>query len=146
LKTSGEFIKGTSIRMSLAPDPLNELADDHYDVIEDAVLIVDVVEASPNGIGINSAGTGLNIRNYPNPFAGYTTIEYTLPFNGNVMLEIRNSLGMVVEILVNELQTSGKHSLKFDASVLPSGVYTASIRLSGKSDELIKTIKMVNNK
>jgi hypothetical protein len=45
LKTTAAFTKGNSIRLSLAPDPLNELADGLYDVIRDALLSVDVIEA-----------------------------------------------------------------------------------------------------
>ena len=61
-------------------------------------------------------------------------------------LEIRNALGVVVDVLVNEMQAAGRHTLKFEANILPQGVYTASIRLTGKNDDLFRTIKMVLNK
>jgi hypothetical protein len=143
MKTTSAFVKGSSFRITLAPDPLNELANDNYEVIGNVVLGVDVIEASSNGIVDPSAAEGILLRNYPNPFANFTTLDYTLPYNGNVTLEIRNSLGVTVNILVKEMQTRGKHHLNFDASNLPQGVYTASIRLTGKSDDMFKTIKIV---
>ncbi|MEI7724996.1 MAG: hypothetical protein WCK09_07810, partial [Bacteroidota bacterium] len=143
MKTTSAFVKGSSVRISLAPNLLNELANDHYEVIGNAILGVDVMEASPNGIADQSAAEGIKLRNYPNPFANFTTLDYTLPYNGNVMLEIRNSLGVMMSVLVNELQERGKHTLNFDAGNLAQGVYTASIRLTGKSDDLFKTIKIV---
>jgi hypothetical protein len=146
MKTTAAFTKGKSVRISLAPDPLNELADERYEVIGDAILGVDVVEASPTGISDHHGAQGITLRNYPNPFAQYTTLDYTIPFNGDVTLEIRNALGVVVDVLVNESQTAGRHTLTFDAHILPQGVYTASLRLSGNNDELFKTIKMVLNK
>ena len=146
LKTTAAFTNGASIRLVLAANPLNELADDYYDVIGNALLSVDVVEASPNGIALKPASQGITLQNYPNPFAGHTTIAYTLPFNGKVILEIHNTLGKTVEILMIETQQRGDHLLKFDATGLASGIYTATIRLSGTNDELIRTIKLVNNR
>jgi hypothetical protein len=58
---------------------------------------------------------------------------------------IRSLLGQTVKILVNESQSTGNHTLRFDANSLPAGVYTATIRLKGSSDELLRTIKLVNN-
>ena len=146
LKTTDAFTKWASIRLTLAADPLNELANNAYEVIGDAIISVDVVEASPNGIFDPSAGEGINIHNYPNPFANSTTISYTLPFNGNVILEIRNSMGETVKILTNEMQTTGDHSLKFDASSLSPGVYTATVKLSNNNNAVNRTIKLVISK
>ena len=79
-------------------------------------------------------------------FTGSTIITYSLPFEGNVTLEIHNLLGVVVKVLVNEIQTGGDHSLKYEAGDLMPGVYTATIRLSNNSEELVRTIKLVSNR
>jgi|GEM_PF-2641975 len=146
LATKETFIKGASIKLTLAPDPLNELADDQYEVIGDAIISVDVVEASPNAINDLSANEMLSIHNYPNPFVNITTITYFLPYNGNVNIEIRNTLGETVKVLTNEMQISGDHSLKFDATSLDPGVYTATITLSSKTNTVNKTIKLLYSK
>jgi hypothetical protein len=145
LKTTAAFTTGNSIRFALAANPLNELANGEYNVIGDAVLGVDVINAATTGINNLAAGQ-LTLGNYPNPFNGSTTITYTLPVAGKVTLEIRNLLGVVVKVLVNEVQAAGDHALKYDASTLVSGIYTATIRLSSSSDELVKTIKIVSKK
>jgi hypothetical protein len=62
-------------------------------------------------------------QNYPNPFNPTTKIEYTVPQEAKITLEIFDILGRTVETLVNDVQTAGKYSAKFDASKLTSGIY-----------------------
>ncbi|MCP4633405.1 MAG: T9SS type A sorting domain-containing protein [candidate division Zixibacteria bacterium] len=62
-------------------------------------------------------------QNYPNPFNATTTIEYTLPKETNVKLDIYNILGQKVEIVVDETQKAGYKSVQWDASKYSSGVY-----------------------
>jgi len=66
--------------------------------------------------------------NYPNPFNPTTQISYQLPKDEFVNLVVYNSLGQLISTLVNQHQTSGKYSVKFDATSLPSGVYIYKIQ------------------
>ena len=62
-------------------------------------------------------------QNYPNPFNPTTVISYQLPVSGNVTLKVYDLLGREVATLVNEYNPAGSHEVKFDGSVLPSGIY-----------------------
>jgi len=62
-------------------------------------------------------------QNFPNPFNPSTSISYQIPKDGFVNLVVYNILGQVVSTLVNEHQTIGKYSVRFNESNLPSGVY-----------------------
>jgi ligand-binding sensor domain-containing protein len=73
-------------------------------------------------------------QNYPNPFNPITTIEYNLPYNGKVTLKVYNLLGEEVTSVVNEEQIAGKHSVKFDGSSLPSGIYIYKLTAGNYSD------------
>ena len=77
-------------------------------------------------------------QNYPNPFNPSTQIEYHLPIAGNVSLNIYNMLGEIVVELDNGFKNSGSHSIIFNGSMLPSGVYFYQIR----SGDFVRTKKM----
>ncbi len=67
-------------------------------------------------------------QNYPNPFNPTTTIEYTLPVDGMVNLDIYNVLGQKIKTLYAGHQNAGQHSVMWDASnaageAVATGVY-----------------------
>lgn len=62
-------------------------------------------------------------QNYPNPFNPSTTIKYSVPEPAKVRIEIFNTLGQSIAVLVNEEQPAGFYSFEFNASKLASGVY-----------------------
>ena len=69
-------------------------------------------------------------QNYPNPFSAgalsgnpSTTISYVLPCESNVRLQIFNSLGEEVATLIDGSYGTGRHSVRFEASGLVSGIY-----------------------
>jgi hypothetical protein len=66
-------------------------------------------------------------QNYPNPFNPSTTIDYFLPSDGHIRLQVYNPLGQVIERLVDRQQQTGRHSVIFDGSKLSSGLYYYSI-------------------
>ncbi|MFZ1289512.1 MAG: T9SS type A sorting domain-containing protein [Melioribacteraceae bacterium] len=78
-------------------------------------------------------------QNYPNPFNPSTTISYTIPEAGFTKLSIYNSLGEVIQSLVNENQSAGRYSVNFIANNIPSGMYFYTI----SSGNFTQTNKMV---
>jgi hypothetical protein len=78
-------------------------------------------------------------QNYPNPFNPSTTITFTAPKTGHVTLKVFNTLGQVVATLVDDEYGAGTHEVRFDASVLSSGVYFYTL----KSNDFSATKKMM---
>ena len=132
------------IKLSLVDDPLNELADGSYNVINNAEIVVDIIMGYVTGI--NSIGTNgqLTLSNYPNPFKQTTNLVYRIPEEGKVTLEVYSLLGNKMKTVVNKRQESGEYQVKLDAAILQPGVYTAMLRLETDNDVLFKTIKIIN--
>ncbi|MEX2604220.1 MAG: T9SS type A sorting domain-containing protein [Gracilimonas sp.] len=85
------------------------------------------IEQTPVSNEVERIETPTQVRlnqNYPNPFNPTTKISFELPASDVVNLEVFNMLGQkVAEILTNTKLSSGEHTINFDASNLPSGVY-----------------------
>jgi WD40 repeat protein len=78
-------------------------------------------------------------QNYPNPFNPITRIEFNLLRTSKVSLKIFNALGEEVTTLLSASLFSGSHSIKWNASGLPSGVYFYRL----ETDGYVETRKMV---
>ena len=131
------------ISLSLEADPLNELADGDYKVIDNAVLVADVIHTSALGIA-NYSGDELTLANHPNPFKGTTNFVYSLPVEGKVILEIYDLVGNKVMTVVDEAQNAGEYIINLETNRLKPGVYTANLRLSNEDSKLVRTIKILS--
>ncbi len=60
-------------------------------------------------------------------------INYQLPKNSFVTLSVYDILGRQIATLVNEYRTAGTHSVTFDGTKLPSGVYFCKLAAPGVS-------------
>ena len=84
-------------------------------------------------------------QNYPNPFNPSTTIQYTIPEQSNVKIEIFNALGQRVNIIVNgELRQAGHHEVVWEGvdmngRTVSSGMYMYRIT----AGEFIDTKRMM---
>jgi hypothetical protein len=145
MKTAATFGSGQTIRISLASDILNELADGFAIPVNNAVLSTNIVEALTTGINEQYAQL-LTLVNHPNPFAGFTILKYTLPADGKVMIEVNNIAGAHVATLVDAAQLRGKHELRLNGEELNPGIYTATIKFTSGNSVLYRTIKMVHNR
>lgn len=78
-------------------------------------------------------------QNYPNPFNPTTTIRFSVPGSGSVVLKVYDVLGRLVKTLVSSRQTPGEHVVVFDGRGLASGVYFCRLQ----SDDYTQVRKMI---
>ena len=108
------------------------------------VLDADEISDIYNAVGIDdkSVSNPVLTRNYPNPFNGSTTIKYSLTRNTRTEIVVYDLLGHKLATLVDEFRQAGTHTVVWDASGLPAGVYMYQL----KTDDFIvsKKMKLIN--
>lgn len=85
------------------------------------------------------------IRNYPNPFSRYTTIDYYLPEEGEPDIQIYNIKGQKVISFTNPPKYAGNNKLIWDGKFnnnqnLPSGVYFIKLKTSQGLERVAKCL------
>jgi len=90
--------------------------------------ITDILDRETN----SPTGTYL-YQNYPNPFNRSSEISFALPEASKVVLEVYNTTGQKVAVLINGAINQGYHSVIFDGSSLASGIYIYKAIFKGLS-------------
>jgi len=88
--------------------------------------------------GFASNGFTLS-QNYPNPFSSSTIISFGIPEKSFVNLKVFNLIGEEIIELAGKEFLPGTHSVNFDASHLPGGIYYYTIKVR----DFVQTRKMI---
>lgn len=112
-----------------------------------STLVVKPKSSSPTGINSEPVevpkGFALE-QNYPNPFNPETSIHYRIPNASHVKLTVYNSLGQVVQTLINKSLPAGEYSVRWNGrdqlgNKASSGMYFYRIQ----AGDYTKTRKMI---
>ena len=68
---------------------------------------------------------------YPNPFRDHATLQYELPVSGRVVLKVYDMLGREILTMMDSILPAGRHSARFSAPDLASGMYIFRFDLAG---------------
>jgi hypothetical protein len=112
---------GTEVSLTLTG--LTEDGDEF--VASDCIRVIGDLTSLPKAAIVPG---DFGLTNSPNPFNAGTVIQYALPEDGSVRLEIFNILGQSMGVLVNEFQAAGPHAVTWDGrdengASVPSGIY-----------------------
>jgi hypothetical protein len=118
----GNFAEGMSTHFTL--DPATSLVNKNNEEVSSFKLAMPVVKCG---------NATVNLYNFPNPFVGSTVINYGIPVEGNVRLEIIGQTGQMLKSIKVGQQTAGNHSINFDASDLQPGMYFYKLTVTGNS-------------
>jgi hypothetical protein len=83
------------------------------------------------------------LQNFPDPFNPNTAIQFLLPENSFVQLDVFNVLGRKVATLVDNLVEAGSHSITFDGSKLSSGVYFYEMHARSSTGEEFTSVRQM---
>jgi hypothetical protein len=88
-------------------------------------------------------------QNYPNPFYQSTMIRYQLPISNHTTIKIYDMSGRLIKTLVDEKQTAGYYTVKWDGRdnsgrKAPSGIYfTRFVARIGQIKKFTSTQKTI---
>ena len=81
----------------------------------------------------NKLENELSLINYPNPFSGFTTIQFQTSSTALVVLDVYDQTGRKVSTLVNSKLPSGTYQVPFNGSTLPQGLYFYQLKVGNSS-------------
>jgi hypothetical protein len=122
----------------MSPTPI------HITILEspDTVRALDITYLNPDAVNdpVNQLPQDFVIyQNFPNPFNAETSIEYGIPNDSKVTVEVYDLLGRKLETLVDKNQSSGYFKVTWNAGSHPSGVYFYRI----SANDVVQTRKML---
>ena len=101
---------------------------------------------STTGVELNTEGNVIPkefklFQNFPNPFNPDTIIQFSIPKDGNVELEIFDVLGKKVATLIDEFKKAGTHRISWNAlnNNVSSGIYFVKMQ----SESFVQINKML---
>lgn len=121
----------------------------HFNTINQLMLRLDDIKIQTSTGSqdiIQNNLLSITAENYPNPFNPETTIQYYIPKNGFVTVDVYNVRGQIVKKLVNENQSTGKHQIIWKGTdqndnTVGSGVYFYKIKTNNHT--LMKKMLLV---
>ena len=92
--------------------------------------------ASPSAVQEDRASRAaqLALSVTPNPFSQSTTLTFSVPETGHVSLVLFNAVGQQVRTVVDDQRQAGRMVEQIDLRDLPSGTYTAVLRVGDRRD------------
>lgn len=73
------------------------------------------------------------MQNYPNPFNASTSIQFGLPSDGHVSIDVLKLDGGHIASMINENMPVGLHTVIWEAADTPSGVYFYKLQFGDKN-------------
>jgi mono/diheme cytochrome c family protein len=71
-------------------------------------------------------------QNFPNPFNPNTVVGFRLSVVGHTRLTVFDMTGREVAVLIDRMMPAGEHSVTFEATGLPSGIYMYVLESGGQ--------------
>ena len=86
-----------------------------------------------DALGIKEiASNYTSISVYPNPVSNNLTINYNLSASSNVSINVFDMLGSRIAEIANDRESSGQHSIPWNASTVPQGIYLLQFMVDNK--------------
>lgn len=81
------------------------------------------------------------LPNYPNPFAGATTLLFSTQKPSHVRLDVYDVLGRRVETVVDQRYRRGAHHVRWNSEGLARGMYLVRMKVEGRHVGVLKMVR-----
>ncbi|MDX2248902.1 MAG: T9SS type A sorting domain-containing protein [Bacteroidia bacterium] len=82
----------------------------------------------------------LQMKLYPNPSSGLSHLEFDMPLNGDVEIDLVNSIGQKVQSVFSGLAHKGHHVFEIPTGELAQGLYFVRINLNNGENILARRL------
>jgi len=98
----------------------------------DDIFVARLGAGPSTGVGDTPRSNTIGLTAFPNPFNPETTVQFTIPRSGRVILSIHDARGARVALLVDSEVPAGTHEVRWNGrgdhgNPIASGVYLATI-------------------
>lgn len=115
INSNGQLIYKGNSNLETSNGEINRVKNAISDALSEVSTSSEKTIQLPTSVQLN--------QNYPNPFNPSTNISFTLQSPSFVKIEVYSLLGKTVATLVDGYEHAGEHSITWNATNLPSGVY-----------------------
>lgn len=109
------------------------------DIIANAAAAQLLFPTTANEGGPNANGYALS-SSRPNPVNSTSSFTVTVPTSQDVRVAVYDVTGREVAVLMDDTRPAGSHTIQWDASAVPSGVYM--VRMTSGSEVLSQTVSV----
>lgn len=95
---------------------------------------------------INFVAPSLKLSNFPNPFVSTTTLTASLPFAGEVTIDIYNNSGTLVKTVFAGNLAEGVQTIELNADQLAAGTYVCKLKVATDKQTQDQSIRIIKTR
>jgi len=95
----------------------------------------------PPSMRLNLASPELFVTSAPNPFTSTTTVSYRVETSGRVTLQLYNTSGNLIRVLVDQEQQAGTYNFMLNSNEISRGVYFIKAISNGEVKQSLRIVK-----
>lgn len=101
-----------------------------------SIIYIDSLRSEVPYIGINEINSSSEFKVFPNPATEEINVQYTMTVSGKVSINIYNSLGQLISVVVDGITLAGKQTISLNTKALglKAGVYFISVETGRTRD------------